>query len=166
MAGDLRADSKPNIPATMRALAEQYPFANPCRPLHVLMLAAGGLGGSYSEAMTSMLDVMQKPGAQVMIDLLLLPKGPKLFQQMASVTASKMLQGGSEIDALQPAPNFFIVRTAEDIPREIGNAINKRISPENPKQFMLDLVCSIVGRGTCTPVSCPTTASFAKQRKP
>jgi hypothetical protein len=166
MASNLPTASKPNIPATMRALSEQYPFANPCRPLHVLMLSAGGLGGSYSEAMTSMLDVMQKPGAQVMIDLLLIPNGPKLFQQMAGVAASKMLEGGAEIDALKPAPNFYMVRTAEDIPREIGNAINKRISPDNPKQFMLDLVCSIVGRGTCTPVSCPTTASFAKQRKP
>lgn len=166
MAGDLRADSKPDIPATMRALAEQYPYANPCRPLHVLMLSAGGLGGSYSEAMNSMLELMQKPGAQVMIDLLLIPKGPKLFQQMASVAASKMLNGGTEIDPTKPAPNFYMMHGAEDIPVQIGNAINKRISPDNPQQFMLDLVCSIVGRGVCTPMSCPPTAKFTKQRKP
>ncbi len=166
MPGDLPTTSKPNIPVAMRALAEQYPFANPCRPLHVLMMSAGGLGGSYNEAMMSMLDVMQKPGAQVMIDLLLIPNGPKLFQQMAGVAASKMLNGGTEIDSAKPAPNFYMMRDPEDIPREIGNAINKRISPDNPRQFMLDLVCSIVGRGTCTPVSCPTTASFNKQRKP
>ncbi len=165
--GELPAKSAPNIPATMRAIAQQYPHANPCNPLHVIMIAAGGLGSNYTESMNAMLDVLQKENSQVLLDVLLMPNnGQKLFQQMAGVTASKLLHNGSEIDPMKPAPNFFAIRSPDDIPREIGNAINKRISPDNPQQFMLDLVCSIVGRGTCTPVSCPTTARFTKQRKP
>lgn len=165
--GELPSRSAPNIPAAMRAVSEQYPHANPCNPLHIIMISAGGLGSQYTESMNAMLAVMQKEGAQVMMDFLLLPNaGPKHFQQLASVTSSKMLHNGHEIDPMKPAPNFYLAREPEDIPREIGNAINARISPDNPQQFMLDLVCSIVGRGTCTPVSCPTTARFTKQRKP
>jgi hypothetical protein len=141
----LAAKSAPDIPATMRAIAEQYPCANPCNPLHVIMISGGGVGKNYSEAAESMLALMNREGTQVMMDFILIPStGQTLFQRMAGVAASKMLNGG----------------------KEIGNAINKRISPDNPRQFMLDLVCSIVGRGTCTPVSCPTTARFNKQRKP
>lgn len=164
----LAAKSAPDIPATMRSVEAQYPHANPCNPLHIIMIAGGGLGKSYSAAAESMLALMNKEGAQVMMDFILIPStGQKLFQQMAGVAASKMLFGGVEIDPMHPAPNFYQAHTPEDIPREIGNAINKRISPDNPQQFMLDLVCSIVGRGTCTPVSCPTTARFTnKQRKP
>ena len=165
--GDLPPKSAPNIPATMRAIADQYPHSNPCNPLHIIMISAGGLGSNYTESMNAMLDVLQKENAQVLLDVLLLPNsGQKLFQQMAGVTASKMLHNGSEIDPLKPAPNFFAVREPDDIPREIGNAVNKRISPENPEKFMLDLVCSIVGHGTCAPLACPVTASFTKQRKP
>lgn len=162
----LAAKSAPDIPATMRAIAEQYPCANPCNPLHVIMISGGGVGKNYSEAAESMLALMNREGTQVMMDFILIPStGQTLFQRMAGVAASKMLNGGKEIDPAHPAPNFYQARHPEDIPREIGNAINKRISPDNPRQFMLDLVCSIVGRGTCTPVSCPTTARFNKQRK-
>lgn len=164
---ELPAKSAPNIPVAMKAVAEQYPHANPCNPLHIIMISAGGLGSPYMDSMNAILDVLRRENAQVLMDFILLPReGQKLFQQMAGVASSKMLDGGNEIDPMKPAPNFFVAREPDDIPREIGNAINKRISPDNPQQFMLDLVCSIVGRGTCTPLSCPTTATFTKQRKP
>ncbi|HYD17960.1 MAG TPA: hypothetical protein VEF76_05745, partial [Patescibacteria group bacterium] len=145
---ELSPKSDPKVIPALKTLEREYAMCTSEAPLHVIMVSAGGLGDRYADSMNTLIDLLGKPEMQVMLDVVLVASGPKQMQQMVGVAGSKFLDGGKEKDPAHPAPNLYLAHRVEDIPREIGKAINARIAPENPRQFMLDVMCSIVEHGT------------------
>lgn len=156
----------------LEAMMEQYTSHGPGRPLHLVVVSSGQSDDKFSELYKTLLDMLQKPGGQVLLDVLVMPRvrnGMLPYQRMAHVcgiAASKMISGGKDTDPAKPAPNLLLGHDLETMQSALTSAINKRISPENPEEFMLNKLCEFMQSGTQGRVVCRRPASFRKQEQP
>ena len=154
---------------SLDAMTEQYTAHGPARPLHLVVVTGGKSDDKFPDLYEKLLEMLQKPGGQVLLDVIIMPKtrnGTVLDKRMAHVcgiASSKMLDGGQDIDPAKPAPNILLGHDLETMQSALTAAINKRISPENPEEFMLNKLCEFMSAGTKGRVVCRRPASFSKQ---
>lgn len=153
----------------LHQMMDQYPAHGPERPLHLVVVTGGKSDDKFSELYEALLEMLQKPGEQVLLDVLIMTNnrnGTPLDKRMAhvcGVASSKMLDGGQDIDPDKPAPNILLAHDLETMQSALTSAINKRISPDHPEEFMLNKLCEFMQSGTKGRVVCHRPASFKKK---
>lgn len=153
----------------VRRMMEEYPAHGPGRPLHLIVVTNGKSDDNFSNLHNTLVDMLKKPGGQVLLDVLMVAdmRGAtpldKRMAHVCGVAASKIVFGGQPLDPDKPVPNILIAHDLDSMQSALISAINQRISPENPEQFMLDKLCELVGSGTQSRIVCRRPASFTKK---
>jgi len=151
---------------TLEQIRKEYPDATPEKPLHIIIISAGGSSDpEHSRIQKSIMDLLMDQGKQVLMNFIFTTKNTMGLARVSSTAFSKMLDGGKSKYPDKPAPDFHQAYSTQQLLTEIATAINKRTAPPDPDKFMVDLVCETVRKGTCRETECPLPASFAKKPK-
>ena len=148
---------------TIEALQKEYPDASPEKPLHVIIVTSGRNSDNYKRIYDGVLNWLQAPGAQILMDVILTTRNHTEIARSVSTATSKLLDGGKDVDPDKPGVNFHQAFSIEQLQGAISTAVNKRTSPEDPHKFMVDLVCETVAKGVCEGTECPLPAKFIKR---
>lgn len=149
---------------TIEKLKTEYPDSTPDHPLHVIVISSGRASEQYSTLSNGLKSWLQEAGKQVLLDIIFTTKNHTELARIAGPATRALLQdGGKDKDPDKPAPNFNQAFDPQQLQRKIGDAINKRVMPENPHKFLVDIVADTVAKGASAGTVCPLKAEFKQK---
>lgn len=144
-------------------LKEAYPDTSPDHPLHIIVISSGRNSDQFGTLREGLKTWLEEPGKQVLFDVVFTTRNHTELARVIGPIAGLMLNGGKNTNPDKPAPNFEQAFDPVQLQEKIGNAINKRVMPENPHQFLLDKVVEAVAKGAPAGTVCPAKAEFKKK---
>lgn len=140
------------------------PDSSPEHPLHLIIVSGGDNNDPrFGQTHHAIRNLLEKPGTQVMLDVILAAKPYANFMRLVGPAMSHMLDGGKCKHADKAAPMIYTAFENGQMGCALTDAINQRTAPENPHRFMVDIVCDIFRQGAPAGMTCPPRAVFKKR---